>query len=58
VTRTHVLRHAAAALLALMLTAPAARTDETKEPWQPKAPEGLPTGFDLDPASVGRVAQG
>lgn len=44
--RTHVLRHAAAGLVALMLAAPAARTDEAQQPWQPKAPEGLPTGFD------------
>ena len=32
--------------MVLMLTAPAARADEKQEPWQPKAPEGLPTGFD------------
>ena len=43
---THVLRYATAGLMVLMLTAPAARADEKPEPWQPKAPDGLPTGFD------------
>jgi putative salt-induced outer membrane protein YdiY len=32
--------------MALMLAAPAARADETPAPWQPQAPDGLPTGFD------------
>ena len=43
---TPVLRYAAAGLMVLMLTAPAARADDKQEPWQPKAPEGLPTDFD------------
>ena len=29
-----------------MLAAPAARADDVKAPWQPKAPDGLPTDFD------------
>jgi hypothetical protein len=30
----------------LLLTAPASRAEDTKQPWQPKAPEGLPADFD------------
>src|SRR6187455_2670746 len=32
--------------MALILTSPAAWADEKQEPWQPKAPEGLPADFD------------
>ena len=42
----HVLRLAAAGLLASVLAAPAAPADDVKAPWQPKAPEGLPLDFD------------
>ena len=42
----HVLRLAAAGLLASVLAAPFARADDVKAPWQPKAPEGLPLDFD------------
>jgi putative salt-induced outer membrane protein YdiY len=37
---------AAAGLLASGLAAPVARGDDAKTPWQPKAPDGLPTDFD------------
>lgn len=37
---------AAAALVAPTLAAPTARGEDAKQPWQPKAPEGLPTDFD------------
>ena len=37
---------AVAGLAALLLAAPAARAEEAKQPWQPKAPDGLPTDFD------------
>jgi hypothetical protein len=40
------LRVAAAALAAALLAAPLARADDAKTPWQPKAPDGLPTDFD------------
>ena len=33
-------------LAASLLIAPAARADDAKQPWQPKAPEGLPADFD------------
>ena len=33
-------------LVASLLIAPAARADDAKQPWQPKAPEGLPADFD------------
>ena len=42
----HVLRLAAAGLLASVLAAPFARADDVKAPWQPKAPDGLPLDFD------------
>jgi Protein of unknown function, DUF481 len=44
--RAPVLCLAAAGLAALLLAAPAARAQDAKQPWQPKAPEGLPTDFD------------
>ena len=44
--RADVLRLAAAGALAAMLAAPAARADDAKPPWQPKAPDGLPAEFD------------
>ena len=37
---------AAAGLAASLLAAPAARAEDAKQPWQPKAPEGLPADFD------------
>jgi hypothetical protein len=37
---------AVAGLAALLLAAQAARAEEAKQPWQPKAPDGLPTDFD------------
>ena len=40
------MRLAAAGLAACLLAAAASRADDTKVPWQPKAPEGLPTDFD------------
>jgi len=42
----HVLRLAAAGLLASMHAAPAVRADDAKAPWQPKAPDGQPADFD------------
>ena len=44
--RAPVLCLAAAGLAASLLAAPAARADDAKQPWQPKAPDGLPTDFD------------
>ncbi len=44
--RANVLRLAAAGLLASVLAAPFARAEDVKTPWQPKAPDGLPTEFD------------
>ena len=44
--RAPVLCLAAAGLAASLLTAAASRADDAKVPWQPKAPEGLPTDFD------------
>ena len=41
-----LLRLAAAGLLASGLAAPFARGEDVKAPWQPKAPDGLPTDFD------------
>jgi putative salt-induced outer membrane protein YdiY len=35
-----------ASLLASTLSAPAARAQDAKQPWQPKAPDGLPADFD------------
>jgi hypothetical protein len=46
VRRASVLCLAAAGLAASLLTAAASRADDAKVPWQPKAPEGLPTDFD------------
>jgi hypothetical protein len=37
---------ALAGLVGLLLAAPAARSEEAEQPWQPKAPDGLPTDFD------------
>ncbi len=44
--RAPVLCLAAAGLAASLLAAPAARAEDAKQPWQPKAPEGLPADFD------------
>ena len=44
--RWRVLRLAAVLLAVSMLAAPAARADDVKPPWQPKAPDGLPAEFD------------
>src|SRR6185295_11129056 len=44
--RVLVLCLAAAGLAASLLIASAARADDAKQPWQPKAPEGLPADFD------------
>ena len=44
--RTHVLHLAAATFVACILAAPDARAEDAKQPWQPKAPDGLPTAFD------------
>jgi putative salt-induced outer membrane protein YdiY len=46
VRRASVLCLAAAGLAVSLLTAAALRADDAKVPWQPKAPEGLPTDFD------------
>jgi putative salt-induced outer membrane protein YdiY len=44
--RANVLRLAGVGLLASVLAAPAPRADDVKKPWQPMAPDGLPTEFD------------
>jgi hypothetical protein len=44
--RAPILWLAAVGVAATLLAAPASRADDAKEPWQPKAPEGLPTDFD------------
>ena len=44
--RSCLLCLAAAGLAASVLAAPASRADDAKQPWQPKAPEGLPADFD------------
>ena len=46
VRRASVLCLAAAGLAASLLLAATSRADDAKVPWQPKAPEGLPTDFD------------
>lgn len=46
VRRAPLLCLAAAGLAASLLIAATSRADDAKVPWQPKAPEGLPTDFD------------
>jgi hypothetical protein len=44
--RPSLLCIAAAGLAASLLAAPVSGADDAKQPWQPKAPEGLPADFD------------